>query len=131
MRVLMFGWEFPPHISGGLGTACYGLTRGLAHNGVEVALVVPKAYGDEDQTSARIVNASDFAFDPRQVRYSAFSKEISYIEVNSQMVPYIGIDDYYNIVNQIESGVFEGGELGEGSASTAFRAATVPTLCRR
>ena len=27
MRVLMFGWEFPPHIAGGLGTACYGLTR--------------------------------------------------------------------------------------------------------
>ena len=30
MRVLMFGWEFPPHISGGLGTACYGLTRGMS-----------------------------------------------------------------------------------------------------
>ena len=30
MRVLMFGWEFPPHIAGGLGTACYGMTRGLA-----------------------------------------------------------------------------------------------------
>ena len=28
MRVLMFGWEFPPHIAGGLGTACYGMTRG-------------------------------------------------------------------------------------------------------
>ena len=30
MKVLMFGWEFPPHISGGLGTACYGLTKGLS-----------------------------------------------------------------------------------------------------
>ena len=30
MKVLMFGWEFPPHISGGLGTACYGLSRGLS-----------------------------------------------------------------------------------------------------
>jgi glycogen debranching enzyme len=30
MRVLMFGWEFPPHISGGLGTASYGLTKGMA-----------------------------------------------------------------------------------------------------
>jgi hypothetical protein len=29
MRVLMLGWEFPPYISGGLGTACYGLTKGL------------------------------------------------------------------------------------------------------
>ena len=29
MRVLMFGWEFPPHITGGLGTACFGMTKGL------------------------------------------------------------------------------------------------------
>ena len=34
MRVLMFGWEFPPHIAGGLGTACYGLTKGLAKHGI-------------------------------------------------------------------------------------------------
>ncbi len=117
----MFGWEFPPHISGGLGTACYGLTRGLAHNGVEVALVVPKAYGDEDQTSARIVNASDFAFDPRQIRYNTFQHEISYLEVNSQLVPYIGIDDYYNVVNQIESGVFEVSEDGGGKRRYQFQ----------
>lgn len=54
MKVLMFGWEFPPHISGGLGTACYGLTKGLSElEGIDVTFVVPKAYGDEDQ-SARI-----------------------------------------------------------------------------
>ena len=33
MKVLMFGWEFPPHILGGLGTASFGLTRGLANQG--------------------------------------------------------------------------------------------------
>jgi len=48
MRVLMLGWEFPPHISGGLGTACLGLTQGLAQHDVEVLFVVPRAYGDED-----------------------------------------------------------------------------------
>ena len=41
-RVLMFGWEFPPHNSGGLGTACLGLTRALAHEDVEVVFVLPK-----------------------------------------------------------------------------------------
>ena len=51
-RVLMFGWEFPPHIAGGLGTACLGLTRGLAKQGVEVLFVMPKASGDEDQSAA-------------------------------------------------------------------------------
>lgn len=59
MRVLMFGWEFPPHIAGGLGTASYGLTRGLAKHGIEVIFVVPKAYGDEDQRFVRVVNASE------------------------------------------------------------------------
>ncbi len=41
MKVFMLGWEFPPYISGGLGTACYGLTRGLDEIGVEVAFVLP------------------------------------------------------------------------------------------
>ncbi|MBU2009979.1 glycosyltransferase family 4 protein [Patescibacteria group bacterium] len=41
-RVLMFGWEFPPHSSGGLGTACLGLTRALAKEKVEVIFVLPK-----------------------------------------------------------------------------------------
>ena len=59
MRVLMFGWEFPPHIAGGLGTASYGLTRGLARNGVEVIFVVPKAYGDEDKRSTKAANTPE------------------------------------------------------------------------
>jgi len=46
MKVLMFGWEFPPHIAGGLGTACDGLTRGLAKQQVEVLFVMPSASGD-------------------------------------------------------------------------------------
>lgn len=38
----MFGWEFPPFNSGGLGTACYGLTKALAQKGVEINFVLPK-----------------------------------------------------------------------------------------
>ena len=45
MKVLMFGWEFPPFSSGGLGTACYGLTKGLSNNNIEVTFVVPYAKG--------------------------------------------------------------------------------------
>ncbi len=44
----MLGWEYPPYISGGLGTACEGLTKGLARLGVEILFVVPKVYGGED-----------------------------------------------------------------------------------
>lgn len=42
MRVLTFGWEFPPAKNGGLGVACYGLTRELLQKGVEVIFVLPK-----------------------------------------------------------------------------------------
>lgn len=124
----MFGWEFPPHISGGLGTACYGLTKGLAHNGVEVSLVVPRAYGDEDQSLVRIVNACDFALDVRQSRFFNAQNQVSYIEVNSQLVPYIGLDDYYNIVNQIESGVFESQEVSTGKCRYKFSGGYGPNL---
>ncbi len=54
----MLGWEFPPHISGGLGTACHGLTRGLAAVGVEVVFVVPRALGDEDADHMELVGAN-------------------------------------------------------------------------
>ena len=42
MRVLMFGWEFPPVKSGGLGTACKGMATALARNGTEVIFVLPR-----------------------------------------------------------------------------------------
>lgn len=107
MKVLMFGWEFPPHISGGLGTACYGLTKGLSLNGVDVIFVMPKASGDEDQTYTKIVNASDVEVDVRHAEYYTRQASTSYIQVNSQLIPYVGLDDYYNVVNQIESGLIE------------------------
>ncbi|QDU32358.1 Glycogen synthase [Poriferisphaera corsica] len=47
MRVLMLGWEFPPFISGGLGTACHGLTKALGKCGVDITFVLPKAIDSE------------------------------------------------------------------------------------
>lgn len=95
MRVLMFGWEFPPHIAGGLGTASYGLTRGLAHNGVEVIFVVPKAYGDEDQRFARIVNASDVeALYSGEEYTNELWKKVSFIQINSNLVPYSSPEEF-------------------------------------
>lgn len=41
-RVLMLGWEFPPFITGGLGTACHGLTRAMSRLGLDVTFVLPK-----------------------------------------------------------------------------------------
>ena len=59
MKALMFGWEFPPHILGGLGTASYGLTRGMASCGdMDITFVIPKPWGDEDRSFAHIIGAS-------------------------------------------------------------------------
>jgi glycogen synthase len=41
MKVLMFGWEFPPFNSGGLGTACYGLVKSLSKKNIDISLVLP------------------------------------------------------------------------------------------
>jgi glycogen(starch) synthase len=57
MRVLTFGWEFPPQKNGGLGVACYGLTRELLRDGVEVIFVLPKT--QETAGDARFLFADD------------------------------------------------------------------------
>jgi len=58
MKALMFGWEFPPHILGGLGTASYGLTKGMHANGdMEISFVIPKPWGDEEKGFANIIGA--------------------------------------------------------------------------
>ena len=60
MKALMFGWEFPPHILGGLGTASYGLTKGMAECGdMAITFVIPTPRGDEDKSFAHIVGAGN------------------------------------------------------------------------
>ncbi|NOR33656.1 MAG: glycosyltransferase, partial [Bacteroidales bacterium] len=103
MRVLMFGWEFPPHISGGLGTACYGLTRGMSViPGLDILFVVPKAHGDEDQSRMRVMGAGDVTLDLRKVKEHQFLKDLSYIEINSNLVPYTSPEEYEELVNSAE-----------------------------
>ncbi len=59
MKALMFGWEFPPHILGGLGTASFGLTKGMAQSGeMDITFVIPKPQGDEPKDFARIIGAN-------------------------------------------------------------------------
>lgn len=59
MKALMFGWEFPPHILGGLGTASYGLTKGMWECGdIDITFVIPKPFGDEERHFANIIGAS-------------------------------------------------------------------------
>jgi len=99
MKVLMFGWEFPPHISGGLGTACYGLTKGLSKfEDIETLFVIPKAYGDEDQSNVNILNAGDVTLGKRIINYEGFFKRINFIEVESNIIPYTSPEEYEKLI---------------------------------
>lgn len=102
MKVLMFGWEFPPHITGGLGTACYGMTKGLLKQGAEVLFVVPKAYGDEDERAVRIVNASDVTVDIKDTEYKEFARNFTYLEVGSNLVPYLDPEEFEKEIEKSE-----------------------------
>ena len=93
MKVLMFGWEFPPHITGGLGTACFGLTKGLLKHGVDVQFVVPKAYGDESQEAVRLINASDVTVMMNDPVFREYWSQITYMEIGSNLIPYVGPEE--------------------------------------
>ena len=110
-RVLMFGWEFPPHIAGGLGTACLGLTRGLAKQGVEVLFVMPKASGDEDQRSAKIINASDVEALYEFNTMDEYWNNINFLEIGSNLRPYMDPETFENEVNQSVRGEKEGQKI--------------------
>ncbi|MBQ3996728.1 MAG: glycosyltransferase, partial [Bacteroidales bacterium] len=97
----MFGWEFPPHIAGGLGTACYGIVKGLAHNGVETIFVMPSATGDEDGNVARIINASDVPVTVKEdVDIENFLDKIRFVHVGTNMVPYLDPEEFHNMVEE-------------------------------
>ncbi|HVW66881.1 MAG TPA: glycosyltransferase family 4 protein [Candidatus Peribacteraceae bacterium] len=89
LHSLMFGWEYPPLHSGGLGVACQGLVRGLMHHGVRVTLVLPTA-ADEDGVTT--LSPSDEA---SIIRY-----------VKSTLQPYEGLEEY-------AKRVISGGAVGE------------------
>lgn len=98
MRVLMFGWEFPPHIAGGLGTACYGIVKGLAYNGVQTLFVMPSASGDEDQSAARIISASDVPVESVGSTVDEFLDKVKFVRIGSNMIPYVDPEEFHEMV---------------------------------
>ena len=98
MKVLMFGWEFPPHISGGLGTACYGLTKGLAKLiQAEIIFVVPKAFGDEEPSSIQLIGANQVPVAQKEIQFNDVQQKIEYFEVESNLVPYVSEEEFWSL----------------------------------
>ena len=114
MKVLMFGWEFPPHIAGGLGTACEGIVNGLAHNGVETLFVMPKASGDEDQSCTTIINASDIEVRDVSGTVEEFINRVKFLYVDSNLVPYVDPDEYFTAIERLKAEGLSRTEIGFG-----------------
>ncbi len=116
MKVLMFGWEFPPHISGGLGTACYGLTKGMtSFSDVEILFVVPKAFGDETGDSIGLIGANNIQVRTSDIRIAGFLKKMQQIEIGVNLLPYVDPEMYekyfsenYHGENKFITSDFEG-----------------------
>jgi glycosyltransferase involved in cell wall biosynthesis len=101
MKILMFGWEFPPHISGGLGTACKGLTQGMLNaTNNEILFVIPKSNGEEQQENMQILGANQVELESVHTDYQEFLEEIQVIEVGSNIVPYTQPEQYYKMVSK-------------------------------
>jgi len=92
MKIFMLGWEFPPFISGGLGTACYGLTKAMDQLGMEVTFVLPRMVESGYATHVKLLSpgswtsATSFMFSElKNVRFHA---------INSALEPYSTPDAY-------------------------------------
>lgn len=90
MRVFMLGWEFPPFISGGLGTACYGLTRAMSGIGTDVMFVLPRPVASPFSTHVRLVSPrkdSPLAQPSSEFRMDEFER-VTFRTVNASLNPY-------------------------------------------
>ncbi|HXK80787.1 MAG TPA: glycosyltransferase family 4 protein [Bacteroidales bacterium] len=140
MKVLMFGWEFPPHISGGLGTACYGLTRALAGFDVDMIFVVPKLFGGEDGSFMQLKEASNIEITKEKTDTEEFWEKLKYIEVGSSLIPYLDPEVYTKLFehtildhNEIKSKIFSekfdfSGEYGTSLLEEVSRYAVVASV---
>ena len=89
----MFGWEFPPHILGGLGTASFGLIKGLSMQpDLETIFVMPKPWGDEDRSFMKIIGACNTPIVWRDVGYDYVAGRLS---------KYMAPEDYFKLRDHI------------------------------
>ncbi len=88
MKVFMLGWEFPPFISGGLGTACHGLTKAMSKIGLEVVFVLPTPIESAFSTHVRMLTPQQsWAADDFRVEYDEL-KNVKFHEIESLLQPY-------------------------------------------
>ncbi len=113
MRVLMLGWEFPPFISGGLGTACYGLTKAMDQLDMKVTFVLPKIVGAEYSTHVQMLSPGSLQSQYTESMTSFKIDElqnITFRAINSSLQPYQDTVTYQEQIEEIlrQKQAFEG-----------------------
>ena len=113
MKALMFGWEFPPHILGGLGTASYGLTKGMSlQKDMDITFMLPKPSGDEDQSFLKIVGADTVPVVWREPEWNY---------LNDMLKKRITPEQYYHYRNCIKENNHHIGTSGIGTIEFSGR----------
>ena len=106
MKILMLGWEFPPFISGGLGTACYGLTRALSQEGQEIIFVLPRPVPSQYSSHVKMANsvenierwtAEEF-FSEKEMTHVKDFEHVSFRTIDSVIQPYQDSQAYSHAV---------------------------------
>ncbi len=91
MKVLMYGWEFPPRISGGLGIACYAIVKELAKRNIDLTLVLPQMVAGSGIDNVNLIGCDSlFAQDDLDLDGIV---NIKYPEVATYLYPYITAKD--------------------------------------
>ena len=113
MKVLMFGWEYPPHVFGGLATANFGISQGLhAQGDVETVLCLPHPFGDEDRSACRIVAMNCVPIAWRDVNYDYVKERVGNImdpDYYYRLRDHIYADFGHMNVNELGAMEFAGG----------------------
>lgn len=88
MRILMLGWEFPPFIAGGLGTACEGLTKSMVAQGHEITFVFPQPIPAGHQSHVNLIGPTVLRNRIESLRKTSDSSQSSgaVSQVQSEMV---------------------------------------------
>jgi glycogen(starch) synthase len=97
MRVLMLGWEFPPFISGGLGTACYGLTKAMSRQGIDVIFVLPRPVSSQFSTHVKLAQPMQWQTveGPGGKRYRLTELEhVTFRTIDAPISPYLSAEQY-------------------------------------
>lgn len=95
MKVLMLGWELPPHYAGGMGLVCDQLTRQMAKHGADIEFILPFTADYSHITHMKVTPADG------QDAYSLMSSGGTYDSMSYQVTSSSGETSVNNLYQQV------------------------------